>query len=205
MSFAIPIQASQTYSGNQWKATRLIEEAAQTFLIGTPVSVDSSDGGIQAWDGSTLSGAQGSITGVCYEAASNLATTGKGAPVPFQGVTGIGSAITFGSVENESAAVNIPHGAPLNDGRVGFISAVGDNIFSGSFGNSGTAATPAATDVGKSYGLTKDSNNYWYVDKSKTSTSAAVTVLALDPRDTPAAGSRVLFVFLPGVVDLTAV
>lgn len=205
MAFAIPIEAVQTISGNQWKATRIIEEAAQTFLIGTPVSVDSSDGGIQAWDGSTVSGAQGSITGVSYEAASNLATTGTGAPAPFQGVSGYGSAVFFGSVPNESSAKNIPHGAPINDGRVGFISAVGDNVFSAATGNNGSAATPAATDVGASYGLTKDSNNFWYVDKNKTGASAVVKIQALDPRDTPAAGSRVFFVFLSGVVDLTAV
>jgi hypothetical protein len=206
MSFAIPIEAVQTISGNQWKATRLIEEAAQTFLIGTPVSIASGDGGIQAWDGTTLNAAQGSITGVSYEAASNLSTTGKGAPAPFQGLSGPGSAITFGSVPNEPSAVNIPHGAPINDGRVGFISGVADNVFSAAFGDTAVATTPAATDVGLTYGLTKEtSSGFWYVDKGKTSTSSAVQVMALDPRDTPAAGSRVLFTFLPGVVDLTAV
>jgi hypothetical protein len=202
MSFAVPIQPTQTVSGNQFNANRIIEEASQTFLAGTPVELDSSDGGLKAWDGTTLTNI---IAGISYEGASNLASTGLGAPTPFNGISGAGSTVTFGSVPNEASAVNIPHGSPLNDGRCGLWTGTGDTVFTAAFGNNGSADTPTAADVGVAYGLTKESaTGYWYVDKNKTSTSAAVRIMALDPRYTPAAGSNVLFTFLPGVVSLVA-
>jgi hypothetical protein len=200
---AIPIQPVASTSGNQWNANRLIEEATQTFKLGTVVSVKPADGGIQAWDGATLTGAQGSPTGVSYEAASNIASTGLGAPTPFSPLTGLGATLSFGSVPNQASAKNIPHGAPINDGRVGLIFASPDTKFSATFGNAGNTATPANTDVGLSYGLTLDTGaNFWYVDKSKTGAAAAVKVVALDPRDVPAAGTRVIFQFLPAVVNI---
>ena len=196
---AIPIQPAHSFSGNQWKAFRLIEESAQTFKLGTVLAL-AADGGVIAWAGATVSGALGSPIGISYEAASNLATTGKGAPNPQQPVVGLGAALTFGSVQNESAAVNIPHGAPLNDGRVGFFTANPDNVYSATLGNAGSPATPANTDVGATYGLTIDSgSNFWYVDKSK---SNLVKVVDLDLRDAPAAGTRVLFVFLQTAVQI---
>jgi len=201
----IPILPVESISGNQFRANRLIEEASQTFYAGTPVSITAADGGIQAWNGSTLSGAQGSICGISYEAASNLSSTGLGAPTPFQPITGYGATLFFGTVPNESSAKNIPHGAPLNDGRVGFILPVADTVFSAVFGNNGNTATPANTDVGKQYGMTIDSNSiYWYVDKNKSTAgnNTCVLIIALDPRDVPAAGTRVLFTFVQGTVNL---
>lgn len=199
---AIPIQPVSTFSGNQYRGRRIIEEAAQTFKLGTVVAL-AADGGVQAWGGATLTGAQGSPIGISYEAASNLGATGSGAPAPNQPVTGLGSAITFGSVPNEASAKNIPHGAPFNDGRVGFFVGNVDVIYSATFGNAGNAATPLATDVGVGYGLTIDTGgNFWYVDKSKTGASAAVKVIGLDLRDAPAAGTRVLFIFLSTVVQV---
>ena len=198
---AIPIQPVKTISGNQWAARRIIEENAQTFKLGTVVAL-AADGGILAWAGATLTGAVGSPVGISYEAASNLASTGLGAPVPNSPVTGLGATLSFGSVPNESSAKNIPHGAPINDGRVGFIVALADTVFSATFGNAGAAATPAFTDVGVSYGLTIDTGaNFWYVDKSKTGASAAVKVVGLDLRDASVAGARVLFQFLSSVVQ----
>lgn len=202
MAFAVPIQAKQTTSGNQFNASRIIEEAGQTFYAGTPVMLNGTDGGLQAWDGTSLTNA---IAGISYEGASNLGTTGSGAPGFDTGVTGKGATLTSGSVPNQPAASDIPHGAPLNDGRCGLYTATGDTIFSGALGNSGTASTPAATNVGNAYGLTKDSNGYWYVDVSKTGASAAVRVVALDGQTPAAAGSSVLFVFLPAVVNITGV
>lgn len=197
---AIPILPVQTISGNQWRATRIIEEAGQSFLAGTPVML-ASDGGIEVWDGTA--GAGHLIAGISYEAASNLATTGAGAPVPQSPVTGVGSTITFGSVPNETSAVNIPHGAPFNDGRVGLYPGAADSIFSATFGNNGNPATPANSDVGKIYGLTIDSNSkYWYVDKNKTAGNAVVLITGLDLRDVPAAGTRVLFQFIAADVSL---
>lgn len=203
---AIPILPVETISGNQFRAFRVIEESAQTFLAGTPVTVTAADGGIAAWGGATISQAQGAICGISYEAASNLATTGKGAPTPFQPLTGPGAAVgTFGNVPNQPSAINIAHGAPFNDGRVGFYLPAPDTVYSAMFGNAGSAATPANTDVGKAYGLTIDSNSkYWYVDKSKATlgTNAMVIIVGLDLRDVPAAGTRVLFVFSPQYVNL---
>ena len=202
---AIPILPVESISGNQFRANRIIEEASQTFYAGTPVSVAAGDGGIQAWNGTTLTGAQGSIAGISYEAASNLSSTGLGAPTPFQPITGYGATLFFGNVPNESSAKNIPHGAPINDGRVGFILPAQDVVFSAMFGNNGSTATPANTDVGKTYGLTIDSGSiYWYVDKNKTGASAAVLIIGLDPRDVPAAGTRVLFTFIQANVNLLA-
>lgn len=198
---AIPIQPVKSLSGNQWAARRVIEEATQTFKIGTPVMVKAADGGIQAWDGTA--GAGHLIAGVSYEAASNLASTGLGAPLPNQPVVGLGAALTFGNVQNESSAKNIPHGAPLNDGRVGFFVGAADTIFSATFGNAGNLATPANTDVGVQYGMTIDSgSNFWYVDKSKTGAAAVVLVVGLDLRDASAAGARVLFQFIAADVSL---
>jgi hypothetical protein len=196
---AIPIQPVSTFSGNQWRGRRIIEENAQTFKLGTVLAL-AADGGVIAWAGVTLSGAVGSPIGISYEAASNLSATGAGAPSPNQPVTGAGATLTFGSVPNESSAKNIPHGAPLNDGRVGFFTANSDNVFSATFGNNGNPATPAATDVGVTYGLTIDTGgNFWYVDKNKTN---SVKVVGLDLRDAPASGTRVLFVFLQSVVQV---
>lgn len=212
---AIPIQPVQSVSGNQFRAFRLIEEATQTFKQGTLVSLAAGDGGVQAWVPDTGANATfttgpvaGSVCGVSYEAASNLASTGLGAPVPFSPVTGLGAAAgTFGSVPNQTSAKNIAHGAPLNDGRVGFILPAADVVFSAVFGNAGAPATPANTDVGKAYGMTLDTGaNFFYVDKSKATvgTNTVVRIIALDLRDVPAAGTRVLFVFDARFINLLA-
>jgi hypothetical protein len=203
---AIPILPATTVSSSQWKGTRLIEEATQTFKFGTPVAQAAGDGGIIAWAGAILTSAVGSICGISYENASNLASTGLGAPTPMSPFTGVGAvAGTFGFVPNQPSAKNIAHGAPFNDGRVGFFVPAQDSVFVATFGNAGNAATPLNTDVGLTYGLTLDTaGNFWYVDKSKTGASAAVRVVNLDPRDTPAAGTRVEFTFLPTVVTLVA-
>jgi hypothetical protein len=205
---AIPILPVESVSGNSFRAFRLIEEATQTFLAGTPVSIAAGDGGVQAWTVNTQGPGQGGICGISYEAASNLSATGSGAPTPMSPFTGVGAvAGTFGSVPNQASAKNIAHGAPLNDGRVGFVIPSPDIVFSATFGNNGNTATPAATDVGKQYGLTIDSNSkFWYVDKNKTTagTNTVLTVIALDLRDVPGAGTRVLFTFLPSVMNLIA-
>jgi hypothetical protein len=207
---AIPILPVESVSGNSFRAFRLIEEATQTFKVGTPVAIAAGDGGVQAWSANTgatgVNLGQGGICGISYEAASNLGSTGLGAPVPFSPVTGLGAAAgTFGSVPNQSLAKNIAHGAPLNDGRVGFILPAPDTVFSAVLGNNGSPVTPAATDVGKGYGLTLDSGgNFWYVDRNKTTvgTSVVLTVIALDLRDVPGAGTRVLFTFISNYVNL---
>lgn len=211
---AIPILPVESISGNQWRAMRIIEELTQTFKVGTPVQVTAADGGIAAWNGTNgttftfTSATQTGICGISYEAASNLTATGLGAPTPFSPIVGIGAAAgIFGSVPNQPSAKNIAHGAPFNDGRVGFILPAADTVFSATTGNAGNPATPVATDVGKQYGLTLDTGgNFWYIDKSKSTpgTNTVLTVIALDLRDVPASGTRMLFQFDARFVNLLA-
>ena len=113
---SVPMNSLRTVSGNQPQIDRIIEEALQTFLMGVPVQVNSADGGVQEWDGVTVAKA---IAGISKEAASNLATVGT--PLT----------LTFGSVPNQVLAVNIPRGAPFNDGKIGFETSVLDTVFGG--------------------------------------------------------------------------
>lgn len=202
---AVPIQPVKTLSGNQFAARRIIEESAQTFKLGTPVAVAASDGGIIAWGGATLSGAVGSPVGISYEAASNLSATGAGAPQPNQPFTGKGSTITFGSVPNETSAVNIPHGAPINDGRVGlFLAAFADTVFSATLGTSGafTSWSDALLSTNPLVGLTIDSGgNFWYADLGKSGATAAFRLVGRDLRDPIGSGNRVLVQFIAGNVQ----
>src|SRR5258707_974934 len=131
--------------GAQAPIRRIIEKAGQTFLIGVPVQIDTTVGAIQACPAIT-SVATAVIFGMSTEPASNLSTTG------------VAHTITYGSVQNQALAVLIPVGAPPNDGTVGALQALAEQIFSGLLGNSsdGTLATLAATDIGKIYGITQD-------------------------------------------------
>jgi hypothetical protein len=190
---SIEIHAVQTVSQNQPRVRRIIEEASQTFLPGTPVSIASADGGVAAWNGTTLANA---IAGFSLEAGNNLAALGTN---PSAAVTPAQS-LTFGSVPNESSAKNI--GRPLfNDGRIGFEVATTDTVFRGQVGPSQTAL---ATDVGVNYGLTKDTDNHWYVDKTKTGANAVVTVVKLDPGDQSASPRGVYFTVMPAAAQLVA-
>ena len=166
------INAVRSVVGAQPAHRRLAEDATQTFLEGVPCTFNTSTGGVNEWNGTSYTGA---IVGVSKEGASNLTTVG----VP--------KTLTYGSVPYQPGAVKIPMGAPLNDGRIGLDISDTNTIFAGQVGPSQTTAT---TDIGKSYGLTKDSDNRWYVDKNKTTTSgsgssnqAVVEVVALDQFD----------------------
>jgi hypothetical protein len=156
--------------GAQAPIRRVIEKAGQTFLIGTPVQIDTGTGAIQACAAIT-SVATAVIYGISTEPASNLATTG------------VAQTLTYGSVQNQPAAVLIPVGAPPNDGTVGTLVASDQQIFQGRLGNSSdnTLATIAATDLGKIYGLTKDATTLeWYVDKNITTLAAGACVQITD-------------------------
>jgi hypothetical protein len=149
---------------------RIIEKAGQTFKSGTPVQIDIGTGAVQACPAIT-SVATAVIAGMSTEPASNLATTG----VP--------QTLTYGSVQNQPAAVLIPVGAPPNDGTVGFIQALPENVFKGLLGNSAVAATSTllATDITKIYGLTQDAGTLnWYVDKNITTLAAGACVQITD-------------------------
>jgi hypothetical protein len=199
---AVPIQPVKTLSGNQPAARRIIEDATQTFKLGTPVAMAAADGGVIAWAGAIVLTGVGAVVGISYEAASNLASTGLGAPQPNQPVTGLGAAVTFGSVPNETSAKNIPHGAPLNDGRVGiFLAAFADTVFSATLGNNGNTAnwSDALLSTNPLAGLTIDSgSNFWYVDLNKVN---EVRIVGRDLRDPIGAGNRVLFQFISTAVQ----
>lgn len=189
------IHSIQTVSGQQPRMRRIIEEAGQTFLSGVPVAIASGDGGV-----AEKSSASDSVkfAGFSKEAGNNLGALGV---LPSAAVPGKQS-LTFGSVPYESSAVNI--GRPLfNDGRIGFEVADQDTVFQGQVGPS---QTTAATDVGVSYGLTKDSDNHWYVDKTKSTvgTNTYVTIVKLDPEDQSASPRGVYFVVQASVSQLAA-
>lgn len=197
---ADPIVVVQTTNNFQERLQRRVEEAGQTFVLGTPVEI-ASDGGVKAWDGATLTGV---LLGISSEDAHNFASLGPNAPGPLQPYLGPGGTLTFGSVPNEASAVNLARGAPFVDGRLGYYVGRTETNFRAIFGNNGSLATPTVANVGKQYGLTIDSNSkYWYVDANKTSSNAVVEVVALDPIDGSISGAHVWFSFLPAAVVLT--
>jgi hypothetical protein len=181
------IHSIQTVSGNQPRIRDIIEEAGQTFKAGTPVSIASGDGGVQAWNGSTI--AYG-IAGFSKVAGNNLTTTG------------VAQQITQGSVPNQSAAQNIQR-PYFNDGTMMFEVAVADTIF---LGQVGPSQSVTAANVGKQYGMTIDSDGHWYVDTTKTTvgTNTVAEIVKLDPNDQSASPRGVYFIVPAGNAQLVA-
>lgn len=183
-----------------------IEEAGQTFVIGTPVQVKAADGGLQAWDGTTLAAG---VAGITMEAANNLGTTGSGAPVGFSPILGVGSVVgNYAANPNQPSAVITPPMVPMSDGRLRFWIAAPGTVFIAKLGTSATV-TPVATaqtQVGLQFGLTKDSGNaFWYVDTNKTAGNAAVAIVGLSPLEpVGTVGGHVLFVVLNAVAQIFA-
>lgn len=171
------IHSIQSVSGNQPRIRRIIEEAGQTFKAGTPLQVTAADGGMAAWNGTTI--ALG-IAGFSKEPGANLTTTG------------VSQQVSQGSVPYQPAAQNIQR-PYFNDGRTGFEVAVSDTVF---LGQVGPAQTCVAGDVGKQYGMTIDSDGHWYVDKTKTTvgTNTVVQIVKLDPNDQSATPRGVYFI-----------
>lgn len=133
---------------------RLAEKAAQTFKIGVPVQVEVATGFIIEC-AAIVSAATALIAGFASEFANNLVASG------------VAKTLTYGAVQNQPLAVEIPIGAPPNDGTMGLHEAVDSTIFVGVLGDGATAALAitAQTDMGKLYGLTKDAGNgFWYID-----------------------------------------
>lgn len=181
------IHAVQTVSGNQPRIRRIIEEATQTFLPGTPVMIASGDGGVKVWDGTTVAFG---IAGFSLENSANLTTVG------------VAKQVTQGSVPYQASAQNIQR-PYFNDGKVGFEVAVADTVFRGQVG---PAQTALATDVGKQYGLTIDTDNHWFVDKAKLTVGVdtVVTIVKLDPEDQSSTPRGVYFTVLPGAAQIVA-
>jgi hypothetical protein len=186
------IHSVQTISGNQPRMRRIIEEAGQTFLPGTPVQVAAGDGGLKAWDGATVTRG---IAGFSKEAGNNLAALGV---IPTASVPG--TQPSGGSVPFEASAQSITRPF-FRDGRSGFEVAVEDTVFLGQVGPSQTAL---ATDVGVQYGMTIDADNHWFVDKTKSTvgTNTVVTIIKLDPNDQSATPRGVYFVVTTGAQQL---
>jgi hypothetical protein len=185
---SMEIYPAKTVSGNSPKTRSVIEDAGETFLKGTPVQIDGTSGGIKEWAGTVGTDL---IAGIAAQDGSNLATTGAGAPGAFEPITGNGGAPTFGEVPYQSDAVKLARGGPIVDGRCAFYAAAEDTVF---VGQVGPAQTSALADVGKSYGLTKDSDGHWYVDRTKTGANAVVKIVGLHPNDGAKLAGRVLFV-----------
>lgn len=178
------IQERSTVSGNQWRMQRLPELAGQTFKAGTPVMLDTATdpSSVKAWDGTTITNG---ILGIAKDFGANLATTG----IPQQ--------LTYGSVQNQPKAANIARPF-FNDGMTGVILAIQDSTF---YGQVGPTQTTAGDDVGKTYGMTMDTDGHWYVDKTKTGASAVVKIIGLDNWDKQ---RGVIFTFLQPVAQLPA-
>jgi hypothetical protein len=197
----LPILQVQEKAGTTPFTNALPEKAGQTFKFGTPVQLEGA-GFVQAWDGTTTTAG---ILGIAESFGQNLGTDGVGAPVPpFGGITGNIAIATYGSVPNQPNAVNIAVGTPVADGRTLYMEPNSDNIFQALFDNSaGTVAanwTPTNADIGVSYGLTKDANGYWYVDKNKTGGSAVLQVVGLPLGSY--LNAPVTFIFLAAAVQV---
>lgn len=186
----------------------IVEEAGQTFVYGVPVQINSTgvgtaDGGVAIWDGATLA-APGGIAGFSAQPASNLATTGAGAPVGFSPILGPGSNIgSYAANANQSLAVITPPMVPMVNGLAYFFVAGPPTVFIGKLGTSVTVTPVATTNamVGLTFGLTKDTgNSFWYVDTNKTNAVRIVALYPLDPVGT--VGGHVLFTVLPTVAQI---
>jgi hypothetical protein len=207
-AFAVDIEPMQNLGGAvSFPIQEIIEEASETFVFGTPVQINATDGGVQAWDGSTTTSG---IAGISCVNANNLATTGAGAPQGFTPVLGPGSNIgSYSANANQPLAKITPPGVPFTDGRIPFYVAGPGTVFAGAIGSSsGTPASVATSNaqVGVSYGLSADPNNsFWYVDTNKTGGSVVLKVVALDPRQAVGTvGGIVWFVFLPAAIQILA-
>lgn len=163
-------------AGNMPVIRNFSEDAAQTFLTGVPTKLVA---GYLQECGAITDAASAVIAGISAEFAHNLASAGVGVP------------LNYGKVQNQASAVLIPSGAPLALGTLLTFLAHEQTYF---IGKTDDAHALAVTDVGTIYGLTKGSNNFWFVDSSKTTTGtgACIEVIALvDAVGT--VGGKVLF------------
>lgn len=202
-----PIRVVQTISGNSPQSEEYGEQSSQTFLEGVPVMLNA--GFIKEWDATVTEPATSTagIAGISRQPGSNLSSSGKGAPGPFTGVGAPGAAPTFGSVLNQSSAVNFTPGAPMVSGRTPFEVAAEDTIFEATFDDNGGSTTNATTNEnmkGKHFGLTKDATGHWFVDfaKSTQGTNTVVEIIRLSPLDGAIQNGRVWFKFESGIMQL---
>lgn len=205
-AFADAIEAyGDTGGASSFDIEWLPEEAGQTFPIGVPVQVNAADGGIQLWDGATLTAG---IAGFSVVQAQNLGTTGLGAAAPFGPITGPGSNIgSYAPNSTQALAVISPPGVPISIGLSGYAVAAPITRFIGKVGSSaGTPNAVATTNqqVGLAFGLTKDAiSGFWYVDTNKTGANSAVRIVGLGQLEAVGTvGGHVIFVVLASVAQL---
>lgn len=199
-----PIRVYQTTTNTTEQTQGYLEGSGQTFLDGTPVQlIGTTAGYCKAWDGTTLTAA---IAGIAPQAGMNLSTNGAGAAPSFGSIGFPGSPTTYGTVPNQTAAVNIPAGATFSDGMTLVYQAVTTTLFIAQVDNSAAGAyAPSISNVGLQYGLTIDATGHWYVDlnKSTAGTNTVLEIVALYPNDlasgsatTEINGGHVIFKFL---------
>jgi hypothetical protein len=186
LSLHLPIIPVSTISGNQEKIANFLEAASQTWPQGTVVALNGS-GNTIIWSGTVAtSTSQGTILGVSLIGGYNYASAGAGAS-PLYGSIGFpGGTPTFGTVLNQSAAVNLLHGSPFANGMSLVALATSDTIFEIQLdASSGTTYNATAALVGTQIGLTKDASNFWYADLGKVTqgTNTVATVVSLNPQD----------------------
>ena len=83
---------------------------------------------------------------------------------------------------NQPNAVNISVGTPVADGRTFIWSRIRQTFFKRCLITQlerGCGLYSYKADIGVNYGLTRDANGYWYVDKHLTGGSAVVQVIGL--------------------------
>ena len=161
---------------------RLPEKAALTVKRGTPVVLS---GGYLIERGAISSVATAIVAGITDEFAHNLAADGT-APLG-------GSGLTYGSVQNQPAAVNIPMGAPMADGNLGTTIATDENTFRA---KTDSAHTVVATDLGSIVGLTKDAaSGLWFVDTTITTAATGSLVEITELIEPGVVGGQVAFRF----------
>ena len=165
---SVAMYGSQSSSGTQPTQKRIPEKAAQTFLQGVPASVDGT-GNLVEWDGATVTGA---IKGIVAEPARNRTTSGTPQLI---------SPLGF-SVQNQPNAqiIALP---PFDDGNLNVYVANNDTTFYGEVGPNQLSSSVVITGQ---YGMTKDTDNHWYVDLNKNTpgVNTVVQVLSVDDWDT---------------------
>lgn len=183
LSYHTPIIPIKTISGNQESIYNYLQGASQTFVQGAPVKM-SSGAVVVATTGFSTSAP---IVGFAALAGQNLSSAGKGASPIFGSIGFPGGTPTYGSVPNQSSAVNLIHGAVFVDGLMPVYQAVEDTIFEVQVDNStGTSGAATTSNIGQYAALVTDTNSNWYLDLNTAASSPGtlpVVIVGLNPQD----------------------
>jgi hypothetical protein len=161
MAGAIPITFRKMVGGGFPEIRRIPEAKNCVALEGTPIAVSSGYANASA----TIDGNNNLFTGFSLEYGKNRAANGTE------------ETLTFGSVRNQNNAVLIPVGAPMDDGKIGVVVPGPEARFQGALTTSNNSTNNM---IGNVMGLTKDSNNYWYIDPAKNNQAAGGCIRITD-------------------------